>query len=776
MKSIAEECYRHCREFDLVIDSRRVIDPAATLFCALAGRRHDGHDFLVGLYHRGVRHFVISRPEFVKGDRMPEATLYLVDDVPALMLLLAAQRRRAFRGKVIAITGSNGKTMVKDWLVQILSTRGRVIASPRSFNSRIGVALSVWQLSAGYEYAVFELGISEAGDAEKLAGVVEPDLGVLTNIGSAHDAGFPDRSTKIREKLDLLRGSILILPDDPQIDARLTADDIVVTRWMPYGVSGIRIDKRTIEYPLPLQSAVEVYNGRVVMAVLHTLFPKAVSFREEMSELRPLANRLEQRAGRDGGIIINDSYSNDLDALAAAIDYAEMQDGHGRLTLILGDIQPADGLAGKLHQLLEGRVDRLITVGPDADALTAGFRNRENYASVAELLKWSDHLELGGQTTLVKGSSRQQLSRLVDRIARGRHRTVLETDLRAIRHNYSVYAGLVPRDVKKIVMVKASAYGGGLLPVARALVAAGADYLAVAYPGEGATLRAGGLTGPIMVLNVDEQELDVCQQHRLEPVVYSDNILHRVLPLRLRVHLEIDTGMGRLGFPPAELPRLRNAFADPTRIASVFTHLSGSEDEGLDGYTYEQLLTFSDACERAWPSPEQRPPRHALNSNGISRFPEYAFEMVRLGIGLFGIGDAKLAGRLTPATRLTAQVTAVRRYPAGTCIGYNLRGKLKADATIAVLSIGYADGLPRLAGEGRFFVLIAGYRCATVGAICMDMCMVDVTDIPRVRPGTEAVIFGPEHPVDVLAAAARTIPYEILTGVGERVHRVYLGE
>ena len=783
-RGVARADYARYRDCALLIDSRRVVDPARTVFCAFAGRRTDGHAYLEELRHRGVRYFVVSDAAAARRAGLSEAagcTVHRTDDVAGWMLGLAAHRRADFGGHVVGITGSNGKTTVKDWLVHLLRPGYQVCASPRSFNSRIGVALSVWQLRPDDEVGIFELGISQAGDAARLAGVVRPDLGVFTYAGSAHDAGFADRAAKIREKLNLLAGSRLLLPDDGAILAELRpAERAAATVWSAHDPTADPLPDRGG----PAAGPAARYNATLTNATYRALLgPAAPPPRWRPDELPPLDNRLEQRSGRAGGTVINDSYSNDFDALAAALAFAEQQDAFGRITLVLGTIQESDQLPQRLAGLLKDRVDELITVGQAAREVAAGVAaehvHRRHYADPAALLAAAGTLDLAGRTILVKGSHDQHLGQFVEAVSLSRHRTVLETDLTAIRHNYRAYAGRLPPTVGKIVMVKASAYGGGLLPVARALAAEGADYFAVAYPEEGRELRDGGIERPVLVLNAEAHAYDLCRRHRLEPVVHDLAGLDRAARLGLAVHLELDTGMGRLGFRPEQVGALANrlrALGPAVRVASVFSHLAASETPGLDGFTRQQAEAFAAAYRNIAPALPAPPPRHLLNSNGVSRFPEYAHEFVRLGIGLFGIGDRTLGRELRVAGRLVTQVTGLSERPAGATVGYGRRGRLGRPSRIAVLSIGYADGLPRLAGEGRYAVLIGGRPAPLVGAVCMDMCMADVTDLPGVGVGSRAVVFGPEHPIAALATAARTIPYEILTGVGPRVHRVYLGE
>ncbi|WP_420460732.1 alanine racemase [Neolewinella sp.] len=768
--------YRRYRDFDLVVDSRQVSRPAHTLFFALVGERSDGHDYIPALLQLGVRHFVVrSMPD---GNVPQQASIVRVTDPLAVLQQLATHHRRQFPDlPVVAITGSNGKTIVKDWLAQLLSTTYTVCATPRSYNSQIGVPLSVWQLRQEHQIAVFEAGISEAGEMERLRRIIQPTYGVLTNIGTAHLANFRSATEHLREKL-LLFAEVdwLILPQDETV-----ARDAVRNLYPHVQLTEVstRESKSDLIESIQLRGAY-LHNARLALRAAAVLGVPAGVLAEQVADLHPLSNRLEQREGRDGGPIINDSYSNDLSALAAALQFAETQNPFPDLTLILGTVQPLPQLPDRLRALIGDRVSRLLLVGPANQKLLTTLPHAAYFRDTDQLLKTLSQRSFTRQTVLIKGASYERFDRIADALSRQLHRTQLRIDLTALRHNLRLYRGLLPPHCKLLVMAKASAYGSGALPVTQLLQEAGADYLAVAYPEEGHALRRGGIHLPIMVLNAAPYALAGMVADRLEPVVHSPKQFRLAAQLGLRMHLEIDTGMGRLGFSPQEFSRNVALLRSPL-VASLFTHLAASEDTAHDAFTHQQIARFDEAY-RAYtaggPDSYREPvQRHVLNSNGIARFPEATYEMVRLGIGLYGIGDAGLAQRLQPALSLTATVSSVTVRHVGESIGYGRRGVVgKDNSRIAVISIGYADGLPRAAGEGRFAVRIHGRLAPTIGAVCMDMCMIDVTGIPEVRVGDPVTVFGPEHPVELLAEAVGTIPYEILTGIGPRVHRIYEGE
>ena len=763
------ELYARYRDYDLVVDTRRVTPHRRALFFALPGTRAHGRDYIAEAYRRGVRDFVVAAEDIeVARPQVQSEVTWVVGPAPLEVLqALAAHHRRQFSIDVVAITGSNGKTTVKDWLTQLLGIRYKVCVSPRSYNSQIGVPLSVWQLRADHQLAIFEAGISRPEEMEKLAQIIQPTHGIFTTLGAAHDEGFPTRADKFREKLRLfqhVRGLFVGTYSHEMVDQ---------LKALPTDV----YDKVFHGLQLPPLSLPTGYlpNVRVTVMAAQFFGIPDEDILAALPTLRPLPNRLEQTAGRHGAPVINDSYSNDLEALSLAIDVARDQSPSGRIHLVLGDIpallstnSPGTGdLAPYLFQ--SDFVEEVITVGQPTKLLP----NAQHYPTVEALLASLPNHRFSPLPILVKGASYQHLNRVAAALSLKQHRTNLRIDLEAIRHNFSVYRSLT--DAKIIVMVKASAYGGGSLPIARAVAGAGADYLAVAYTDEGKELRRGGVTLPIMVLNPEPEEFAELATYTLEPVVGSRKSYELARKHQLGVHVEIDTGMARLGFDTQEVALLAALETHP-RVLSIFSHLVASEDPEQRAFTNEQYQKLTTAADQLTARLPTRPWLHLLNSNGITHYPEYALDAVRLGIGLYGIGDAALKDQLRPALQLTSRVAAIKEHPKGTTIGYNRRGILNRPSRVATISIGYADGLPRRAGLGRFSVWIKGGLAPTVGSVCMDMTMVDVTDLPDVRVGEEVEIFGPNHSIAELARAVGTIGYEILTGVGPRVHRIYLRE
>lgn len=778
------DLYARYRGFDLLVDSRRLANPQRTLFFALPGARTNGHAYITDLYERGVRNFVLRRnggeglrkqvfTELRKTLASSDLNLIVTDDPLAFLQDLAAHHRAQFDIPVVGVTGSNGKTIVKDWLTILLAKRYQVCSSPRSFNSQIGVPLSVWQLRPDHEVAVFEAGVSQRGEMERLASIIQPTCGAFTMLGAAHAEGFQSLAEKHQQKMGLFANAdwVVVPADDNASIGILRKMGVEVVPQLGFDHRMVEVAEVPVYLSFPPLNAVYLENAYTAIAVAYSLGITPEELAESVKDLQPLGNRLEQREGLHGGPVINDSYSNDFTALAAAIDFAVAQNPYQKLTLILGTLQPMYSPQA-LEQLLDGVVTRLITVGRNIKSSVASL----HYANTEDLLQALPNLAFQAETVLVKGASYQGMDRVADALSRKQHRTVLQIDLAAMRHNFLLYRQSVKSGM--IVMVKASAYGGGALPVARTLADAGADYLAVAYPDEGAGLRRGGLTLPIMVLNAEPHTFHRMREDALEPVVHSVADMRAALVAGLRMHLEVDTGMGRLGFPAKQLGELLGELESgqyERSICSVFTHLAASESPQHDAFTREQLTAFDEAYEKIAGLFPKAPQRHVLNTNGITRFPEYAYDYVRLGIGLYGIGDADQPG-LRPVLQLTTRITAIYDRPAGTTVGYGRAGKLAQSSTIAVLAIGYADGLPRLAGNGAYAVMINGQPAPIVGAVCMDMTMVDLGKGSTAKVGDEVVVFGPEHPIEALAEAAQTIPYEVLTGIGERVHRVYTQE
>jgi len=793
----------------LLLDSRQVQDPGASLFFAIAGPHHDGHGFIGALYEQGVRHFVVSRE--IDLSLWPEANFWLCDSAVSCLQQLAAHHRQLFDIPVIGITGSNGKTIVKEWLFQLLHREYRIVRSPKSFNSQVGVPLSAWQLKPEHELGIFEAGISRMGEMERLAPIVRCNLGLFTNIGEAHSEGFPSIEEKINQKLKLFQFADVILYccDDERVARAVEALGKPTFSWSRKGEASLRISQVETQggnsrieaiykgegfaFAIPFADEASVENAIHCCAVLLYLGLPISLIRERMQLLEPVAMRLEVRLGINGCSIINDSYNLDLTALAAALAYLHRQRHHARSTLILSDIlqsgEPAEQLYRKVAQLAqEAGVRRLFGIG-QAIPILARYLPAEVethfFPDTEAFLEAQRHDDFHDEAILVKGARPFAFERIARRLSRKMHQTELEVDISALIHNIRIFQQSLRPDTKVMAMVKAAAYGSGSLEVARALEFHKVDYLAVAYADEGIELREGGVGLPILVLNPEEAVFDSLLRYRLEPELYSPGLLRRFGRFTREagasavVHLKLDTGMHRLGFGAENLDEAISLLAEypQLEVRSIFSHLSASEAPGHDAFTQEQLAHFHALYERLAEALGRRPLRHILNSSGILRFPQYQMEMVRLGIGAYGIDATGLVqGQLRTVLTLRARISQIKHLLPGETAGYGRSGAVQRPSRIATISMGYADGLHRAAGNGRFSLSVRGQRAPILGNVCMDMCMIDVTHIPQAMEGDEVLIFGQSPRVEELAAAAGTIPYEIFTGVSPRVRRVYVQE
>lgn len=787
----------------LLIDSRQLAEPALSLFFALPGRYTDGHRFIPDLYRRGVRAFVVNAPVA----NCPEAVFFVTDQVPQALQRVAAYHRQHFDIPVVGITGSNGKTMVKEWLSQLLSPHYPIWCSPRSYNSQLGVPLSVWGLNSSHQIAVFEAGVSKAGDMAPLEAIIKPNIGIFTHIGAAHDQGFDSRAQKIAEKSLLFQGAqcVVYCRDHEPLHEALTQQGRPLLSWSVQSgqaadlcITHIRREgghtllqanyqgiARHIEIPFSDDIALE--NACHCWALLLYLGLPDDDIRQGMAQLVRPGLRLELKAGRNDCLLVDDTYSNDLTSLAAALAFAEQQAPERRKTLILSDLLesglPPASLYPQVATLLGSRFDRVVGVGEEIVALDAYLPaavERRFYPTTEALLHDMEELAFERELILLKGARSYGFERLSYRLSRQTHRTVLEINLPALTHNLSVFRQSLAPGVKLAAMVKAAAYGSGGPELGRLLEHQGVDYLVVAYPDEGVELRRAGVRLPIMVLNAEPESFDWLQEYQLEPEVYGWNQLQALARQSAPppIHLKFDTGMHRLGFDPADAPQLATFISQHPQLhlASLFTHLVATEALIHDEFTHQQVARFRQAAAIIEQGCGYHPLWHVLNTNGIARFPGYQMDMVRLGIGLYGVEVDSYRGQMQPAISLQARVAQVRALSAGETVSYGRSGVLQRDSLIATLSVGYADGLPRAAGNGRYSVRIHNHLAPTVGAICMDMCMVDVTKIPNVREGDTALIFGADPGVEQLARVADTIAYEILTGISSRVHRVYLQE
>jgi len=806
----------------LLLDSRRVETPADSLFLALCGPQHDGHRYLADLYRAGVRQFVVQ--EEVPLSDFPEAGFLRVPDTLAALQTLAAHRRRRFPIPVFGITGSNGKTIVKEWLAQLLSPDELICKSPRSYNSQVGVPLSVWELTASHTLGIFEAGISEPGEMARLTRIIQPTLGIFTNLGTAHDAGFASPAEKVTEKMRLFEqvDTLFYCADHELIHAaarrqlspaRTTrvawtrqrarydaqeADLLITMQEAAADRAVVRVERarprpQEHTFTLPFADEPSVENALHGLAVLLWRQVPPTEIQQRLDRLQPVAMRLEMKQALHDCYVLDDTYNNDLAGLRLALDALARQARRGRRTLILSDVLES-GLAGaelyaRVAALLPAHgVERLIGIGPEISRHHQAFQGlkAEFYPDTAAFLAAFQPEQFRQELILVKGARRYGFERIVAAFQRQLHGTVLEVNLDALVHNLNFYRRRLQPGVKLMVMVKAFAYGSGSAEVANLLQFHRADYLAVAYADEGVDLRQHGISLPLMVMNPAPDAFQKLRQYHLEPEIYSFERLHDYLAAAREaampaIHLKLDTGMRRLGFAEEDLPelcRVLRANAAHLRVASALTHLAGADEEQHNSFSREQLAAFARMTPQLEAALGYPILQHALNSAGIVRFPEAQHSMVRLGIGLYGVeASGQEPDALRPVSTLRTTISQIKTLPAGHTVGYGRRGQATDhERRIATLAIGYADGYDRRFGNVAGEVLIRGQRAPIVGNVCMDMCMADVTHIADAQAGDAAVIFGENLPLKELAARIGTIPYELLTNVSERVKRVFVAE
>lgn len=798
----------------LLIDSRKIVFPERSLFFALAGPRRDGHDFIQEVFDRGVRSFVV-REDFDESS-FQGAVFLKVPDVLKALQSLASHHRDRFNIPVIGITGSNGKTIVKEWLYQLLSADYNIVRSPRSYNSQIGVPLSVWQMNESHTLAIFEAGISLPNEMENLAAIIQPTLGVLTNIGEAHNEGFLDYEHKFSEKLKLFarckavtarRKEIHLGKDvmEKQLETRfytwgLAAENDLVVTGMHKETKHARIhlnhSGHDFEYFIPFTDDASIENSITCCFVMLMFGYNYSVVSERMAGLQQVEMRLQQKKGVNNSYIINDSYSNDPYSLSIALDYLKQQAGDNRTTVILSDfIQSSDN---KQHlyenvalELQQRKIARLIGIGQELSSfkrsMAAIFKGKIIcYRSAGDFFDQTTAHLFRNEHILLKGARIFEFEKISHWLEQKVHQTVLEVNLTAIVHNLKVYQSLLKPSTKVMAMVKAFSYGSGSAEVARVLQFHKVDYLAVAYADEGVELRKAGISLPIMVMNPDELSFDAIVAYNLEPEIYGPQILHNFTNYlqeqglqEFPVHLKIDTGMHRLGFDLDEIPNLCDALNSTGSVAvrSVFSHLVASEAAEHDAFTMQQAVKFEQACLQLRHSLGYEFIMHVGNSSAINRHPSLQYNMVRLGIGLYGVDSStQIQEQLQTVATLRSTISQLRRVPAGETVGYNRKGVTTRESNIATVRIGYADGLSRQLGNGKGKMWVNGSLAPIIGNVCMDMTMIDVTDIPDVTVGTEVEIFGRQIPVRQVAGWMNTIAYEVLTGVSQRVKRIYVDE
>lgn len=796
----------------LLTDSRSLAFPETTLFFALRTPVGDGHKYIPDLYRRGVRNFVVGTvPENYETD-YPDANFLRVLSPLKALQRLAERHREEYVLPVIGITGSNGKTVVKEWIYQLLMLSMNVTRSPRSYNSQVGVPLSVWLLDERSRIGVFEAGISQPGEMQALRAIIQPTIGVMTNIGPAHQENFSTIQEKCHEKLLLFKDAKVLIynADEPVVTesvhdfgfggqlfgwSRKDENATVFVRAIEPTEDGkTRIayffNGTAAEYTLPFADEASIQNSITALCVCLYLGLTPADIARRMALLKPVAMRLEVVQGVRGCTLINDAYNSDAAALDIALDFmnrrAKEQAAKGR-TLILSDIFqtgiPAEELYAKVAEMLKSRgVERLIGVGPAISAAHTLFSIKKSFYPTSEALLESGELDtIHDEIILLKGARNFGFEQIAKALSLRVHETTLDVNLEAIAENLHFYRSFMKPETKLTCMVKASAYGAGSVEIAKTLQERGVDYLAVAVADEGAELRRAGITAGIIVMNPEMSAFGTLFEYELEPEIYSFNLLDALIRAARRqgitdfpVHLKLDTGMHRLGFnPKTDIPVLIDRLSHQRALIprSVFSHFVGADSDGFDEFSEKQFKLFDEASRTLQAAFPHKILRHICNSAGIERFPERHLDMVRLGLGLYGIDPIDNRVLHNVAT-LRTTILQIRDVPAGDSIGYSRKTVLDRPSRIAAIPIGYADGLNRHLGNRRGYCLVNGQKADYVGNICMDVCMIDVTDIPC-REGDSVEIFGDALPVTVLSDLLETIPYEVLTSVSNRVKRVY---
>ncbi len=786
-----------------------------TIFFAIVTKRNDGHKYIDELYQKGVTCFVVSKtPTQLK--KFTNGNFILVNDTLNSLQLLSSKHRQFFNIPVIGITGSNGKTIVKEWLYQLLYEDKKITKSPKSYNSQIGVPLSVWQMNSDHELAIFEAGISMTNEMEKLQKIIKPNIGIFTNIGHAHDKNFKNKKHKVDEKLKLFSDSetIIYCCDYTIIYKQMLSSGLLENTktftWSRRVESDLfikNIEKKQnltkitglfkgelCKVTIPFTDAASIENAIFCWATMFFLGYKNEDIAQKIFSLTPIEMRLELKEGINNCTLINDSYSSDIDSLNIALDFLNQQKQYRKKTVILSDIlqsrRKESDLYSTIAELLARKnVNHVIGIGKKICQHSEKFQMEKTFfASTEEFLNRYPESLFNNESILIKGARIFEFEKISKVLQQKAHETVLEINLNALIHNLNFFRSKLKPITKIMVMVKAFSYGSGSFEIANILQYHNVDYLAVAYADEGIELRKAGIKVPIMVMNPDKQSFEGIINNNLEPEIYNFRVLtiledciKNTTPepkQAVPVHIKVDTGMRRLGFEENELQKLINRINDNKHIfiKSIFSHLAASDDAKHDEFSRLQVKKLEEISVKVRPMIKHPVLVHLLNSSGISRFPEAQFDMVRLGIGLYGISlDAEEQKLLENVSTLKTTISQIKQVKAEETIGYNRATKVTKETTIGIIPIGYADGLNRNLGNKKGKLLIKGKMAPIIGNICMDMCMVDLSGI-FAKEGDEVIVFGDNYSINKLAENMETIPYEVLTSISRRVKRVYFHE
>ena len=799
----------------ILLDSRKLLFPETTIFFAIDSNRRKGTGFIKYLYKKNVRSFLIEDKNF-DITPYPDADFILTGDTLHAFQLLAADHRNKFKTDVIGITGSNGKTIVKEWLYQLLQHEYNIVRSPKSYNSQIGVPLSVLQMDNQHTLSIFEAGISQPGEMQKLEKIIQPTIGVFTNMGDAHDEGFENREQKIQEKLKLFTHcSVLILCiDDNELNESVNKlkeenGELQLFTWSKKNVSSLQIISvekqnaftlikvkyatRDVTIKIPFWDDASIENAITCWCVMLQLKLSDEVITDRMWQLHPVEMRLELKQGINNCTIINDSYSADINSLKIALDFLHQQKHHQKQTVILSDILQSGKTDDEMYReiallLKQKNIDKLITVGSRIHQHQQQFsflKEKHFFISLEELKSHFNSLHFKDETILLKGARVFEFEQIDHLLEQKVHQTILSINLSSIVHNVKVYQNLLQPSVKIMAMVKAFSYGSGSFEIANLLQFNNVDYLAVAYADEGVELRRAGITLPVMVMNPEESTFNALVQYDLEPEIFSFSILSSLEKYvvasgikNFPVHIKIDTGMHRLGFEKEDIGKLADHLKnnDTIKVQSVFSHLSASDNKSHDAFTNKQASVFLSCCNEIRSVLNYNFLSHIANTSAIGRHPELQMDMVRIGIGLYGIdSNMNVQKKLKNVSHLTTTIAQIKNVKKGESIGYGCETILKNNAVIATVRIGYADGYPRSLSNGKGKMLIKNIPAPVIGNVCMDMTMLDVTDI-NCMEGDVVEVFGEHLHLQELAKWGDTIPYEIMTGISQRVKRIYFEE
>lgn len=797
----------------ILMDSRLLSFPEETLFVAVKSSRDDGHKYIEELYRRNVRNFMISA-EASSFAECKDANFIVVKDTVKALQRLTAKHRSRFSVPVVGITGSNGKTIVKEWLYQLLHEDYSITRSPRSYNSQIGVPLSVWEMSGETNLALFEVGISQMDEMANLAPIVKPTIGLFTNLGEAHQENFASLKQKCLEKMKLFEncGIIIYGKDDKLVDicaqqmhpqaqfityGRQKGATLQVVSESFVGNSATQINYlyngKEYSFTIPFTDYASIDNALHCACLLHALSMDGKEISKRMASLEAVAMRMEVKDGEKGCLLINDSYNSDVNSLSIALDFLGQQATAKSMskTLVLSDIfqsgKEPDELYCCVAELVEKKhVERFIGIGADISKYEKCFNVPQKffYPDTDAFMQHIESFGFENEAILLKGSRKFHFETITDKLAKVVHETVLEVNLTALVNNFNYFRSFLKPGTKIMSMVKANAYGSGDIEVARTLQQNGCDYLAVAVADEGAVLRREGIHIPIVVMNPEPNSFLKIFENNLEPEVYSFALLKRMISEAEKlgitdypIHLKMDTGMHRLGFELKDLDELIALLKSQKCVKprSVFSHLVGSDDAIFDDFTQKQISLFSEMKQRLFDAFPYKIMAHILNSAGIERFSDFQFDMVRLGIGHYGM-SAVDSSRLEEVCTLKTNILQIRKVVASDTVGYSRKGTLTRDSIIGAIPIGYADGFNRKLGNRNGKVLVNGCFAPIVGNVCMDVCMIDLTDVPNVKEGDTVILFGKGHPIQGVADTLGTISYEVLAGISKRVKRVYYRE